>query len=109
MSTTLQWLGGTEEEVAGKEALADWLCGLWQDIYGSVYHLTRGKHFTIDVLTTRPCGAMRFTSALVRCTADDTGIVALWGRAGQQYRGHLDDTTLTWCRTGSEYRWQKIQ
>ena len=109
MSAALAWLGGTEEEVSRKEALAEWLCGLWQDTSGSVYRLTHGSRFTLDVLTTRACGAKRFTSALIRCTTDDSGIVALWGRTGHQYRGQIDGSQLKWRRAGSEFRWQKLQ
>ena len=108
MSVALAWLGGTEEEAACKDALAELLCGLWQDDRGSVYHLTR-HHFSLDVLTTRPCGAKRFTSALVQCITDDGDAIALWGRAGRNYRGQHDGSQLTWKRAGSVFRWVKIQ
>ena len=107
MSAALAWLGGTEEEVSCKEALAEWLCGLWQDDRGSVYRLTRSGQFTLDVLTTRPCGAQRFTSGLVRCTAGDTEATAHWGWT---YRGHLEGTQLKWRRAGcTDFRWEKLQ
>ena len=110
MASALQWLGGTEEEFSRKENLTEWLCGLWQDDHGSVYRLTHGGQFTLDVLTTRARGAKRFTSALIRCTADDSGNVALWGRAGHQYRGQIDGSQLKWRRAGfSDFHWQKLQ
>ena len=107
MSATLQWLGGTEEEVSCKEALAEYLCGLWQDDRGSIYRLTRGSQFSIDVLTTRPCGAKRFTRALVQLTDD---AIALWGCPGRKYRGERGGSQqLLWKRVGSQFRWQKLQ
>ena len=106
MSAALDWLGGTEEDVC-RESVVEMLCGLWQDNRGSIYALSRGRQFALDVLTTRPCGAQRFTSGLVQCHAGP--FVALWGRSGQKYRGQMDGSQLTWRRADSEFLWRKIQ
>ena len=111
MASALQWLGGTREEVSCKEALAEWLCGLWQDDHGSAYRLARGSQFTIDVLTTRPCGAKRFTRALIQCVMEDDDAIALfWGCPGRKYRGERGGSQqLLWKSAGSEFWWEKLQ
>ena len=109
MPTTLEWLGGTEE-VVSRMRIVELLCGVWLDSTGSVYTLTRGHQFALDVLTARPHGARRFTPALVQCAARDSGVALLWGRSAHKYEGSLEGSRLTWRRAGStDFRWEKLQ
>ena len=88
----------------------EFLCGVWLDNAGSVYTLSRGRQFALDVLTTRPCGARRFTPALVQCAVNDAGVVLLWGHSARKYEGVLEGSPLAWRRRNSTvFHWEKLQ
>ena len=102
----LQWLGGSEEDVARRRAMQA-LLGHWQGEDGSHYALTRNGDGRISVATCRPDGRERFTKGLITVQAVSGSVVVVWGRAERRFVLELDAATAAWRRGRRCFQWQK--